>query len=241
VKIFAIARARASVFLASGLLFAVFCVFAPLSCKPAESAKAGAAAPNTANQNAEKPAAENVGNAAAKPNYTVDINLDGAQTVKILIEAESGKVKPPMAIFEDDPAASGGKYVKNPADHPEGSPDHNHLSKAGEGSVALPFTVKEAGKYELWLRVWWCCGCGNSFALDITDPKAPAGKRIRNLGEIENGSYRKWQWMRWDKGQLDLAAGDYTLTVTNTEDGARLDQVLLVKDSSYIPGDAEKP
>ncbi len=155
---------------------------------------------------------------------TVDIDLSTDSASRILLEAEAGRIKEPMKVFADK-AASGGKYVLAP----EG-PDHKEINKGGD--VAITFKVEEAGKYEMWLRVWWHCGCANSFGVSLD------GKAHDDIG---NNNYGAWQWMRIKAGPLGLSAGDHLLVVTNREDGARLDQVLLIQDSEYVPTGIEKP
>ena len=185
------------------------------SAAPPESA---AAAPPTPTGEVARPPE------TGRNDVTVDIDLTADSAPRILLEAETGRLKEPMKIFTDKTAA-GKKYVLAP----EG-PNHKEISFGGD--VALAFKVEEAGKYEVWLRVWWDHGCANSLNV-VIDGKAH--------GYITNNNTEVWQWMRSRAGPFALAAGDHLLVVGNREDGSRLDQVLLIQDGEYVPAGIEKP
>lgn len=155
---------------------------------------------------------------------TVDIDLTADSAPRVLLEAETGRLREPMKVFASK-AAGGDKYVLAP----EG-PNHKEISIGGD--VVLAFKVEKAGKYELWLRVWWDHGCANSLNVAIDG---------KSHGYITNNNTEVWQWMRSQAGPFDLAAGEHLLVVGNREDGSRLDQVLLIQDSEYVPAGIEKP
>jgi len=182
-------------------------------CKPADAPPAsGKTAPPPPEKATTRPAAP-----------SVNIQIEATTAPRIVLEAEAGTIQAPMEKRKDE-NASGGEYVEAP----EG-PEHQELSIGG--SVTLPFKVTAPGNYELWLRVWWCCSCGNSLDLKLDG---------EDLGYITNNNLRVWQWMRCPKGPFTLSAGEHVLVVGNREDGSRLDQVLFIADSEYVPAGIER-
>ena len=161
------------------------------------------------------------------------IEVADAAAQRILIEAETGELKPRMTARKH-PRASGGKFIESP----EG-PDHKEIDKTG--SATIRFNVAEQGEYYLWARVGWCCECGDSLDLAIDD-----GEEY-NLTSGTHG-YR-WHWLLLRKrvegesapAVLKLNPGAHELHVYNREDGSGLDQVLLTTDGEYVPIGVEKP
>ncbi|NOZ24242.1 MAG: hypothetical protein GXP25_24465 [Planctomycetes bacterium] len=152
---------------------------------------------------------------------------------KIVIEAEAAtKLVPPMKVCADA-QASGARY----AEAPEG-PNHKELSKGG--SATYEFEVAEPGKYVLWIRKNWCCGCGNSLTVSVDGAK--------DLMFGGDATYGKWDWQRvTDPAKpgtpltYNFAKGKHTLTIGNREDGSKFDQILFIQDNEYVPVTAEKP
>ena len=143
----------------------------------------------------------------------------------ILFEAEDGEVvNAPVTVFEDV-ECSRGEYVMAP----EGE-EHKELSIGGD--VTYAFSVKEAGKYRLWLRTRFCCACGNSLGISLDGNK---------VGKVEDAVFEKWHWEQLRLRMLELAAGAHTLTIANREDGAAWDQILLTQDRDYRPAGMEDP
>ena len=150
---------------------------------------------------------------------------------RILIEAENGKIQPPMKVFRDAKASQGG-FVEAP----EG-PNHKEISIGG--SVTHTFVVEEPGAYVLWIRKSWTSGCGNSLTVSVD-----GGKEITFGGDA---TYGKWDWKRVpdpaQPGQpllCTLTKGTHTIAIGNREDGSRYDQILLIQDSEYVPVSIEK-
>ena len=142
----------------------------------------------------------------------------------ILIEAESGTVTPPVAIFEDTDASEG-KYVLAP----EG-PDHKEISIGGD--VMFSLKAPEPGNYVLWVRVKWSGACGNSLGVFLDGAE---------LGAIGDPVYETWHWVRLARKTLRLDPAEHVLTLTNREDGSSVDQVLLTTDADYRPTGVESP
>lgn len=136
----------------------------------------------------------------------------------ILIEAESGAVKPPVVVKEEANASEGRCVIA-----PEG-PDHTEISVGGD--VTYKVHVAEAGDYYLWLRANWSGGCGNSMDISM-DGKA--------LGYVEDAVYETWHWVPLQRPLRKLTAGDHLFTLGNREDGAAADQILLTQDADYRP------
>ena len=50
---------------------------------------------------------------------------------------------------------------------------------------------------------------------------------------IEDATYQTWHWVKGPK--LTLTAGQHTIRMQNREDGARMDQFMLVNSTRYVP------
>lgn len=157
------------------------------------------------------------------PAGTGSVHIEYDVMPSILFEAESGKVTAPMAVFEDA-ECSGGRYVLAP----EG-PGYQEINIGG--NVVYSFAVKEAGRYTLWLRTRFSASCGNSLGV-MLDGGAE--------GKVEDAIYKKWHWVPLRGRRMDLAKGTHVLVITNREDGAACDQILLARDAEFRPAGVEK-
>ncbi len=103
------------------------------------------------------------------------------------------------------------------------------------GRATFTFSVPSDGYYQLWCRVWWEDGCGNSLGMKIDDHA--------EFTFGQDGTYKTWHWVKAPPRlrQLNLEAGKHTLTMTNREDGVAIDQILLVKSKRYVPVAIETP
>ena len=88
-----------------------------------------------------------------------------------------------------------------------------------QGHAAFEFEVKDAGKYFLHVRVWWPDACGNSLFVFV------GGKKVW----IEDQTMGHWHWVKARGKVFKLVQGKQTLKVACREDGARFDQVLMLK------------
>ncbi len=120
----------------------------------------------------------------------------------IPLEAESGRLSPPMAARSDS-AARGGRYV-------------SQTSGSGTGRVTFTVTVPAAGRYTLAGRVIAPNGSSDSFTCAV-------GTRSATTWHL--GTRTSWTWVTGPT--LELAAGSNTLVVARRENGARLDAVRL--------------
>lgn len=139
------------------------------------------------------------------------------EPTRIVREAESGAIVPPMEVFEVA-AASGGKYVMTP------EPPGENEAKGGQAEFKLD--INDPGKYNLWLRVEFDDSCDDSL-----DAKVGGREPV----EVANNTYKVWQWVRAGWAPFDLESGALTLAVKSREDGSRLDQILLTRDLKYVP------
>ncbi|HUS59274.1 MAG TPA: hypothetical protein VM141_11540 [Planctomycetota bacterium] len=150
--------------------------------------------------------------------------ISTGSAVEIIIEAEKGTVIAPMVIEQDEPGAgareiftaSNGAYVELP----EGAGKGESVG----GKIIFDFEIEEPGKYMLWARVNWLDSCGNSFGVVMDDgPTAIIG---------EDGTHKCWQWVNIKDGAgiYRLSKGSHKLEFRNTEDGVKLDQIILTTD-----------
>jgi len=148
------------------------------------------------------------------------------QAETLCFEAEATTdLGPPMEKISvkgrDASDVSGAAYlaIKQGAGDPPGA----------NGSAAIKFDVKDAGRYYLWCRVWWLDACGNSLGIHINDA-APF-----SFGQ--DRTFKSWHWVQAPKrlDQLKLSKGIKTLTISHREDGVRIDQILLTTNKRYVP------
>ena len=157
--------------------------------------------------------------AQSVPTKRPAVTIIEEQAVSILLEAESGTVESPVKVFAEE-GVSGGKYVLAP----EG-PEHKEISIGGQ--VSYRFEVVNAGRYTLWLRTRFSGACGNSLGVMLDG---------QGLGTVEDAVYDKWHWVPLRGARADLKVGSHVLVISNREDGAAWDQVLLTTDEEYRPG-----
>lgn len=144
--------------------------------------------------------------------------------IELIREAEAAKVTAPMVVKTDDASqsrdeyhqASGGKYVD--------LPDESGKGDEVGGKAAFTVDIKTPGRYRLWARVWWMDGCGNSFGV-VVDPDK--GGKQATLGEDATKDVWQWVCLRGDAGVFRLTKGEHRIEFRNTEDGVRLDEILL--------------
>jgi len=143
------------------------------------------------------------------------------------IEAESGTLSKPLAIY-DDTAASGGKYLST-----------ENLGLIGarlDGVAKYAFTVK-GGTYAIWGRVIEPAGGGsNSFWVRLPGATLNTTPLPANDGWI-NWNFAVGTTWHWDRiantdaanipVRYTLPPGTYTLELAYREDGARLDAIVI--------------
>ncbi|MDT8391468.1 MAG: hypothetical protein RRC34_13270 [Lentisphaeria bacterium] len=162
--------------------------------------------------------------------------LHAGMTV-LINAADAQKITAPMRLVKLNDTDT-----EKPAKPVAGAADETYLEipqGAGKppeaaGDASFSFTVDKKGTYYLWARVWWTDGCGNSIGVSIDDGKAFI------LGQ--DATYKQWHWVKV-KGrlsQLNLDAGDHVLTLSNREDGVAIDQILLTRNTRYVPVGIEK-
>jgi hypothetical protein len=177
-----------------------------------------------------------------------------AEAVRVVVEAEGGRIVAPFAK-EEFGGASGGACVVlaekwesheelNPAfktkdggrplskddlsDNPPGS------ALVPNGMVEIPFEIPEAGAYTLWVRAHFHCQCGDSFffSIDADPPIDNDGNGTYDdnppamLGGTTHG---RWKWFTFRERAFELTEGAHVMRVFPREDGVRIDQVLFAK------------
>jgi hypothetical protein len=140
-------------------------------------------------------------------------------------EAESGALAAPMAVASD-PAASGGQYVTATA--------------ANAGSVSFTVTVPSTGSYYIWGKIEAVDGDSDSFFVSADGAATDVYDDAQSYGSF-------WQWTevngRGTAGTpftlnprvFTLAAGTHTIAFGGREVGAKLDQILITNDASFVP------
>jgi hypothetical protein len=159
----------------------------------------------------------------------------------LVLEAESGEVKPPVVVEDFAPKgpgvkqkASGGKCIAVPWG---ANKECKEKKTEPVGSVELTFEVPEDGTYFIYPRVWWMGegkGCSNSFWMTLN-----GGKRI----SITDATPDAWHWIKLKPLEVGgpkyrpfkLKKGKHTLVFLNREDGTKLDQVYITDDAEDVP------
>ncbi|ARA92159.1 hypothetical protein AWN76_002545 [Rhodothermaceae bacterium RA] len=156
--------------------------------------------------------------------------------IHVWLEAEDGLLSEPLLVKED-PGATGGQFI-------EVGTGHNSRETPPEtGRAIYPFTVLEAGTYQLWGRVQAPDGSGDSFWVRVD------GERwVPWNGIVQSET---WSWVpvyHQEEVQqpmhFNLTAGPHTLEVAYREDDTKLDRLLITNDVSFTPsgrGPAARP
>ena len=159
----------------------------------------------------------------------------GTAAYKIWFEAEDGNIAAPFEIGDDDQASERG-FVG--ALNGTG----NYLmptSAAGKANYTLQ--IPTAGKYLVWGRVLSPSYADDSFFVSL-DGSTP----IRWNTPVSSA----WVWDQISNANSAdpvfyyLTQGTHTLEISQREDGARIDRLLLTNDASYLPdgtGEITKP
>lgn len=107
---------------------------------------------------------------------------------------------------------------------------------SGAGQAVYEFTVPRDGSYTLWARCWSMDECGNSCWVGFDDQSAayfPEGNHGAANYIWDDGSYRRWLWLRLPGVQL--RAGRRRMNVDIREDGFRVDQWALLPPGAAHP------
>jgi hypothetical protein len=142
----------------------------------------------------------------------------------IWIEAEdAGRIERPIEHGEDDAEASNGRFIQI-----------RKLQRTGsdQGLARYDVDIPQPGEYVLWARVKWENGCGNSFVVFIGDEENKS-----HIGQ--DGIYDRWHWIRELK-EYKLEKGENRIVFSGTEDGVRLDKILLTNNLDYVPQGTEQ-
>jgi RHS repeat-associated protein len=111
------------------------------------------------------------------------------------------------------------------------------LSAAAAGSgpqVNFPVEVETTGAYAVWVRAMATGSGGDSLHVGLDGQVAETSANLTGFVPDE------WSWSRLtlDSGNatLDLnSSGDHTIGLFMREDGIRVDRLLLITDTNYIP------
>lgn len=96
--------------------------------------------------------------------------------------------------------------------------------------------VKAAGSYQSWTR----CFFPMAASWNHTEGMEPGGKRVvDDIRPTDSDKAGKWIWL---KGPVyDLKPGTVTYTIDGYHGGAKLDRILLTRDSNFVPQGLGEP
>jgi len=97
-----------------------------------------------------------------------------------------------------------------------------------KGVAKYRIQVPEAGRYRVWLRVYWEGGCANSVLCQINDGRTFS---------VEDAIFGRWHWVdAVGLKDLKLAQGGMDFVLKGSEDGVHIDQIAFVSgDEGGIP------
>jgi len=157
--------------------------------------------------------------------FLFSVNVNAA---KIVVEAEKyTSITPSMKkVVVRNTNVSNSAYIETPLRRPHATTE---TGPGDNGACIYKINIAEPGMYTMWFRVNWYDSCGNSFFVIVDNKPATY---------IESATYQTWHWV---KGlTISLSAGAHTVRIQNREDGAKLDQFMLINNSRYIPTRIEK-
>ncbi|NOY79201.1 MAG: T9SS type A sorting domain-containing protein [Calditrichaeota bacterium] len=144
----------------------------------------------------------------------------------IRMEAEAGILTAPMKVAIDS-SASGNKFVYAPTGDP------------GTGLDELKFYVKVPGTYYFWGRIFANNNEEDSFFASVDGgPEA-----LWDLGDDQ--IFGQWRWKKIkdrDSGEYltaNLDVGLHSLKIRGRERFARLDKILITRNTAYVPSGLE--
>ena len=144
----------------------------------------------------------------------------GEDPMIVINAVDAKKVVAPMRFLED-PTAAKGKCLEIPDSGAGGK-----KIPTGVGHAEFEFNVDKSDTYVLYIRAWWPDGCGNSVLVSIDGKKAKP---------IEDSTNKIWHWVKLRLKKYKLDKGKHTVVVTNREDGARFDQIVLTTEAASQP------
>lgn len=129
----------------------------------------------------------------------------------ILVEAEVGTIGSQWEIISD-PKVSNGKHLTPKT----GVESIQTASTETASHIAIPFTLDQTGKFNLFARLNCPSANDDSCWMKIDDEPF----------DMKNGlGTNGWQWLTL--GSWELAAGEHTLTIAIREDGLQIDKISL--------------
>jgi VCBS repeat-containing protein len=147
--------------------------------------------------------------------------------VKIQIEAEKGSLTTPMAVGRDT-TASGGKYISVP----NGKGNLSDPAKIG-GQALYSFNVTNPGNYLFWGRVTTSATVDNSFFVSVD-----YGSAIKWNTALGRSSAWVWSQITDNSTAVPfscyLTAGTHTLLIKQSEDGTKLDQIVITTQPNWM-------
>lgn len=148
-----------------------------------------------------------------------------ASGVRILLQTgkDAKEITAPAKLAPATGETGGGMvwYVAEEA----GKPEEGREGPAS-GGAKFEITMPKAGKVKVWVRAWWEGGCSNSVFI-----KADGQTAV----DLSDNTYNAWHWVE-GPAELVLPAGKQTLWLLNREDGVKVDQILVVGDTSVPQG-----
>lgn len=104
------------------------------------------------------------------------------------------------------------------------------------GTVTSTTNVATAGTYRIWTRIMsGTAATDNSYDLEID------GANCYHVGNNNSMAAGSWQWVDYQNGStstkinLALGAGSHTIKMIGTEDGVKLDRIIMTTDTACVP------
>ena len=147
-------------------------------------------------------------------------------STQIILETEKGELSSPMRA-QNDTTASSGAYIWVPEG--EGSV---YGPSSESGLATYTFNISESGTYMIWGRVLSATSNDDSFFISVD------GQDYIRWNTPVGASWA-WDLVPTRNGRspllLELAAGTHTLSLMQREDGAKIDKLIITRDSDFVP------
>lgn len=104
------------------------------------------------------------------------------------------------------------------------------------GTATITVNVPSTGTYRVWSRIQAPDNTSNSYILEIDD--TTCGVVVGDNGSMPTNT---WTWVDYQNGttsnkiNVNLSAGNHTVTMIGREDNVKLDRVILTSDTTCVP------
>jgi len=146
----------------------------------------------------------------------LEISVLPVHDIVARIECEAAeRIEPPMMVASDS-GCSGGACVSVPIDAGRG--DDAEGNPVDRGRMVIPFSLDEAGDYDVWARVFWPATTANSYFIEVDESETV------QFGQDE--TFGRWHWVK-ARDSYSLEPGPHRLVLRTRETNTLGDVVVI--------------